>query len=303
MSEIRYAGTSQSGDYVIRATAAEGQVRAFACSTRHVAEEARRIHNTAPICTAALGRLMSAALMMAVDMKGDKDLLTLTIKGDGPMKGLTVTADSHGHVKGFCANSNVLLPANASGHLNVGGAIGKGMLSVIKDIGLKEPYVGQTQLISGEIAEDLTYYFAVSEQVPSSVGLGVLMEKNNTVKQAGGFIIQLMPGCSDEVITQLENKLKTIKSVTAMLDEGMSPEEMLQFILGDMKLEINDRKWVSFYCNCSREVVSRALISLGRKELTKLADEHQSQEVKCDFCGKAYQFSPEELKQLLRDAK
>lgn len=285
-------------NYVIRATAAEGQIRAFACTTAGVCEEQRRIHNTFPICTAAVGRLMSAALMMAVDMKGEKDLLTLTVKGDGPLRSMTVTADANGHVKGYCANPNVMLPPNAAGHLNVGGAVGKGNLSVIRDIGLKEPYVGQTALLSGEIAEDLTYYFAASEQVPSSVGLGVLLSKDNVVSQAGGFIIQLMPGASEAVISALETRLSEVHSVTTMLEQGMTPEDILTQILGDMQLEINDRKEVSYHCGCSRERVERALISIGKDELKSLIDEGKPQEVNCDFCGKHYLFTGIELKAL-----
>lgn len=290
-------------DYLVRATAKNGQIRAFACTTRNLVEHARQIHHTFPICTAALGRLMSAALMMGIDLKGEGDTLTVTVRGSGPIKSLTATADSHGHVKGFVANPSVLLPANAIGHLNVGGAIGSGTLSVIKDVGLKEPYIGQVQLQTGEIAEDFTYYFAASEQVPSSVGLGVLMSKENTVRQAGGFIIQLMPGAEEAVISELEKKLGLIQSVTHMLDEGMSPEDMLKFILGDMDLEINDRTDVSFECNCSRERVSRAMISIGRKELKALIDENKSQDVFCDYCEKHYYFSPEELHQLYEAAK
>ena len=209
-----------------------------------------------------------------------------------------MTADAHGHVKGYCANPNVMLPPNAAGHLNVGGAVGKGTLSVIRDIGLKEPYVGQTALLTGEIAEDLTYYFVTSEQVPSSVGLGVLLSRDNVVSQAGGFIIQLMPGASEEVISALETRLSEVHSVTSMLDQGMSPEDILEQILGDMQLEINDRQEVSYHCGCSRERVERALISIGKDELKSLIDEGKPQEVNCDFCGKHYLFTGIELKAL-----
>ena len=292
-----------SHDYVVRATASNGLIRAFACTTRELVEECRKTHNTFPICTAAIGRLMSSALMMGVDLKGARSVITLTVKGDGPIKGLTATADNLGNVKGFVSNPNVLLPQNEAGHLNVGGALGQGKLSVIKDIGLKEPYIGSVDLQTGEIAEDLTYYFAVSEQIPSSVGLGVLMNKNNTVKQAGGFIIQLMPDATEEVISKLEDKLSHIKSVTSMLDEGMTPEEMLQFILGDMDLEINDHIPVQFHCNCSRDKVSKALISLGKKELEKLIEDGKPQDVFCDYCEKHYSFSSAELQTLYDNAK
>ncbi|WP_078036269.1 Hsp33 family molecular chaperone HslO [Oribacterium sp. C9] len=292
-----------SHDYVVRATASNGLIRAFACTTKDLVEECRKTHNTFPICTAAIGRLMSSALMMGVDLKGARSVITLTIKGEGPVKGLTATADNLGNVKGFVSNPNVLLPPNEAGHLNVGGAIGQGKLSVIKDIGLKEPYIGSVDLQTSEIAEDLTYYFAVSEQIPSSVGLGVLMNKNNTVRQAGGFIIQLMPDATDEVISKLEAKLSGIKSVTSMLDEGMTPEEMLQFILGDMDLEINDHIPVRFHCNCSRDKVSKALISLGKKELEQLIEDGKPQDVFCDYCEKHYSFSTAELQNLYDNAK
>lgn len=290
-------------DYVVRATASNGLIRAFACTTKDLVEECRKTHNTFPICTAAIGRLMSSALMMGVDLKGARSVITLTVKGEGPIKGLTATADNLGNVKGFVSNPNVLLPPNEAGHLNVGGALGQGKLSVIKDIGLKEPYIGSVDLQTGEIAEDLTYYFAVSEQIPSSVGLGVLMNKNNTVKQAGGFIIQLMPDATDDVISRLEEKLSHIKSVTSMLDEGMTPEDMLRFILGDMELEINDHIPVRFHCNCSRDKVSKALISLGKKELEQLIEDGKPQDVFCDYCEKHYSFSSAELKTLYDNAK
>ena len=210
-------------DYIIRATAAEGQIRAFAATTRDLVEYARSAHNTSPVATAALGRLLTAGAMMGIMMKGEKDLLTLKIEGDGPIGGLTVTADSRGNVKGYAFHPEVMLPPNAKGKLDVGGALGIGVLSVIKDIGLKDPYVGQTILVTSEIAEDLTYYFATSEQTPSSVALGVLMERDNTVKQAGGFILQMMPGASEEVISALEKRLGEITSITALLDAGNTP--------------------------------------------------------------------------------
>ncbi|SFG54439.1 Hsp33 family molecular chaperone HslO [Oribacterium sp. WCC10] len=290
-------------DYVVRATAANGLIRAFACTTKDLVEECRKTHNTFPICTAAIGRLMSSALMMGVDLKGARSVITLTVKGDGPIKGITATADNLGNVKGFVSNPNVLLPPNEAGHLNVGGALGHGKLSVIKDIGLREPYIGSVDLRTGEIAEDLTYYFAVSEQIPSSVGLGVLMNRNNTVRQSGGFIIQLMPDATEEVISKLEQKLSNVKPVTHMLDEGMTPEEMLRFILGDMELEINDHIPVRFKCNCSRDKVSQALISLGKKELEQLIDEGKPQDVFCDYCEKHYSFSTAELQKLYDEAR
>ena len=289
-------------DYVIRATAANEQIRAFAAITKDIAEEARRAHNTSPVATAALGRLLTGGVMMGLMMKGDKDLLTLQVHGDGPIGGLVVTADSQGHVKGYAKNPAVLIHANAAGKLDVGGAVGKGILQVVRDLGLKEPYVGSCQLQTGEIADDLTYYFTASEQIPSAVGLGVLMERNNTVRTAGGFILQLMPYTSDEVITKLEKKLGTLTSVTSMLDQGMTPEDILQEILGEFEPEILEKTEVSYRCDCSRERIEKALISIGKKELQEMIREGKSIETGCQFCGKKYSFSVEELKNLLASA-
>ncbi len=290
-------------DYMIRATAANGQIRAFAATTRELVEFARSAHNTSPVATAALGRLLTAGAMMGVMMKGEKDLLTIKIQGNGPIEGLTVTADSRGNVKGYAFNPQVMLPPNAQGKLDVGGALGIGVLSIIKDIGLKDPYVGQTELVTGEIAEDLTYYFATSEQTPSSVALGVLMNKDNTVRQAGGFILQLLPGASEEVIDCLEKKLAEITSITALLDAGSTPEMILEHVLGQFGLEILDKLPAAFSCNCSRERIEKALISVGKKELQEMIDEGKTIEVNCHFCNKHYPVTVEELKQLFEQAK
>ncbi|MEE1195960.1 MAG: Hsp33 family molecular chaperone HslO [Lachnospiraceae bacterium] len=290
-------------DYIVRATAAHGQIRAFAATTKEMAEAARTAHETSPVATAALGRLMTAGAMMGIMMKGDKNLLTLQIRGDGPIGGLTVTADSHGDVKGYAVNPDVMLPANAAGKLDVGGALGNGMLSVIKDLGLKDPYVGQIQLQTGEIGDDLTYYFAVSEQTPSVVGLGVLMEKNNTVKQAGGFIIQLMPDATEEVISALEQKLEGVTSVTALLEAGNTPEMILEQFLGDMDLEINEHVDTRFHCNCDKDRVAKALISIGKEELQKMIDDGEPVELNCHFCNTSYVFSVDEVKELYQQSK
>ncbi len=289
-------------DYMIRATAADQQIRVFAATTRQTVEQARKYHNTSPVATAALGRLLSAGAMMGAMMKGEKDLLTIQVKGDGPIGSVTVTADSSGGVKGYAANPQVLLPANLAGKLDVGGAVGKGTLRVIKDLGLKEPYTGQCELQTGEIGDDLTYYFAVSEQVPSSVGLGVLLNKENTVRQAGGFIIQLMPFTSEEVIRRLEEKLAGLHSVTALLDQGMTPEDMLNELLGEFGVEITDTVPVEYRCNCSRERIEKALISIGKKELQEMISEGKTIEVNCQFCGKSYSVTVEELQELLKRA-
>ena len=289
-------------DYIVRATAADDAIRAFAITSKDLVEFARESHNTSPVVTAALGRMLSAGAMMGIMMKGDDDLLTLQIQGSGPMKGITVTADAKGHVKGFANVADVMLPPNAQGKLDVGGSLGLGVLSVIKDIGLKEPYVGQTQLITGEIAEDLTYYFATSEQVPSSVALGVLMNKDNTVRQAGGFIIQLLPGASDEIIDRLEAKLSGISSITSLLDAGKTPEEILTDILGEFGLEILKKMPVQFHCDCERSRVEKAIISIGRKEIQDMIDEGKEIEVNCQFCNKHYKFSVDELGEMLKKA-
>lgn len=290
-------------DYIVRATAANAQIRAFAATTRETVEKARQMHETSPVITAALGRLLTAGSMMGSMLKGDKDVLTLQIKGDGPAKGITVTADSNANVKGSPMVPQVMLPPNAQHKLDVGGAIGAGYLSVIKDMGLKEPYVGQTELQTGEIAEDLTYYFATSEQIPSAVGLGVLMEKDNTVKQAGGFIIQLMPFAEEEVIEKLEQKLVNIKSVTSMLDEGNTPEQILELLLGDLELEIMDTIPTQYYCNCDKERVEKAIISIGKKEIAEIIQDGEPIEVKCQFCNTAYTFDIEDLKKMIRHSK
>ena len=289
-------------DYIVRATAADNQIRAFAATTTQVVEIARQHHNTSPVATAALGRLLTAGAMMGSMLKNDTDMLTLQIRGDGPIQGITVTADSHANVKGYVGNPDVVLPPK-NGKLDVGGAVGIGLLQVIKDMGLKEPYSGQTILVSSEIAEDLTYYFANSEQVPSSVGLGVLMEKNNTVRCAGGFIIQLMPFAEEKTISQLEENLKNVTSVTALLDQGYTPEQLLETLLGNLGLEITDTVPTQFYCNCSKERVEQAVVSIGRKEIQKMIDDGEDIEVKCHFCNTAYRYTVDELKNIIKRSK
>ncbi len=250
--------------------------------------------------TAALGRLLCAGAIMGSMQKGTDDLLTISIRGTGPVKGITVTADPNANVKGYPLVNDVIIPANSKGKLDVSGAIGKGILTVTKDLGLKDPYVGQVELVTGEIAEDLAYYFSSSEQVPSAVSLGVLMDKNNTVKCSGGFIIQALPGADDKCISQLESRLSGIDPITAMLDRGMGPEDILNDIFADMGLCILDEIPTAFVCNCDRKRVEKVLISLGRDELQKMADDKEPVEVKCSFCNKGYVFSPDELTGFLR---
>ena len=287
-------------DYMIRATAANAQVRAFAVTSRDLVEHAREAHDLSPVAAAALGRTMSAALMMADMLKGPQDLLTIKIDGDGPLGGILVTADNHGGVKGYVQDPKVDLPNKSDRHLDVGGAVGHGTLTVIRDMGMKDPYVGQTAIQTGEIAEDITYYYAVSEQIPSSVGLGVLVNrKEKKILQAGGFIVQLMPFAEEETIAALEKNLRGIDSVTAMLSAGDTPEQMLEKVLKGLDLVVTEKTPVRFYCNCGKERYERALVLLGRDEVQKIVDEGEPVEIKCQFCGKKYSFSPDELKTVL----
>ena len=290
-------------DYIVRAIAANDQIRAFAAVTTETVETARQDHNTSPVATAALGRLLTAGAMMGTMMKGEKDILTLQIKAGGPLEGITVTADSKGRVKGYVGNPNVCIPANSKGKLDVAGAVGIGFMNVIKDMGLKEPYVGQVALQTSEIAEDLTYYFATREQVPSADGLGVLMNKDNTVRQAGGFIVQLMPFAEESTIAKLEENVQKITSVTNLLEEGHTPESLLDKVLEGFDVEINEKIPTKFYCNCSRERVEKALISIGRKELNEMIQEGKPIELNCHFCNHNYEFTVEELKEILRKCK
>ena len=291
-------------DYMVRAIAGNAQIRAFAATARDTVETARQAHDLSPVATAALGRTLIGGAMMGAMFKGEKYVLTLQIKGDGPIGQITVTADSKGIVKGYVQNPSVMLPPNGAGKLDVGGAVGYGILQVIKDMGLKDPYCGQTVLQTGEIAEDLTYYFASSEQVPSSVGLGVLMDKDlANVRQAGGFFIQLMPFAEDSVIEQLEKNLTQIPSVTTMLDDGLTPKQMLEKVLEGMDVEFTDTLPIEFKCNCSKERVEKALISVGEKDLKEMIADGKPIEVNCHFCSKNYTFSIDELETLLKRAK
>ncbi len=290
-------------DYLVRGMAANNQIRVFAATTRDLVEKARANHNTSPVCTAALGRLLTGGAMMGAMMKGEKDVLTIQINCAGPIEGLTVTADSKGHVKGYVKNPDVMLPPRADGHLDVGGALQMGVISVIKDLGLKEPYVGDTILQTGEIAEDLTYYFAASEQVPSAVGLGVLMNKENTVKQSGGFILQLLPFAEEETIAKLEEKIKTMPTVTEMLEEGKTPEDILELLVGDMGLVITDRMDCSFLCGCSKEHFAKGIACLSKAEIREILADDKPIEVVCQFCGEKYEYTIPELQEILAVAK
>ncbi len=296
-------------DYIVRATAENDNIRIFAMTSRELVEEARVRHATSNVVTAGLGRLLTAGALMGSMLKNETDVLTLQIEGSGPVGGLTVTAglekeengDDAVCVKGYAKNPNVELPLNSAGKLDVGGAVGAGILTVIKDMGLKEPFSGQTELVSGEIAEDLTYYFVSSEQVPSSVALGVLVEPQGTVMYAGGFIIQLLPFASEESITRLEERLKTMPSVTTLLSSGKNPEEIIEELFADMDLKITDRIPAFFRCNCSRERVRKAVMSIDEKDIRDMIGDGKPIEVNCHFCGQSYSFDVNDLKKILAE--
>jgi molecular chaperone Hsp33 len=287
-------------DYIVHASGADGQVRIYAATTKHLVEKARMAHDTTPVVTAALGRLLTAGTMMGSMMKGEKDILTLRIKGDGPVGSLTVTARSNGNVKGYAANPAADLPELRPGKLDVGGAIGRGTLTVIRDLGMNEPYSGSVDLVSGEIAEDLSYYYAVSEQIGSCVALGVLVDTDWSVKQAGGFILQMMPFAQEELISRLEKNIAAMPPVTTLLERGETPESMIRMVMEGYETEIYERLPADFVCDCSRERVERSIISIGRKDLQEIIDDGEDIEVNCQFCGKHYWMTTEELKNLLR---
>ena len=284
-------------DYMIQGMAFNNEVRFFAAYSKALVEEARKIHDTTPVCTAALGRTLTAGAMMGAMCKNDTDVLTIRFTGDGPAKSITVTADAKSNVKGIISNPHVELPIRESdGHLDVGRAIGHGTLSVIKDMGLKDPYVGQTQIVSGEIAEDLTYYFANSEQVPTVTGLGVLVDTDWSVKHAGGFIIQLLPFASESTISALEDALAQFTSVTECLNKGETPEDIMKRLLKNVTVE--ETRSIQYKCNCDRRRVTKALISLGHKELREMIADGKPVNLHCDFCGKDYEFSTAELEMI-----
>ncbi len=286
-------------DHIVRATAAGGSVRAFAAVTRDLVQKAHVIHGTSGVATAALGRTLTAAAMMGRMFKNEKDILTIQIKGDGPLGGIIAVSDAQSNVRGYVHEPQVYLPLNAAGKFDVAAAVGKeGYLNVIKDLGLKEPYVGYVNLVSGEIGEDLAYYFAYSEQIPTVVSLGVLVDTDENVITAGGYIIQLMPDADEGIIEFIEDKVFLADSVTYMLSTGMDGEAVLNSLLGEKGLEITDRLPCRYQCNCSRERMERNLISLGAKELEDMANEQHGAEVQCHFCNTKYHFTEAELRGL-----
>ncbi len=292
------------GDTILRGVSNDGKIRIFAAETTELVNRAQQIHHSYPIATAALGRLLTAAAMMGTMLKGENDTLTLRIKGDGPLGGVLAVGNAKGEVKGYCVNPGVVLPDKVPGKLNVGGAIGKGTLAVICDMGLKEPYVAQIELVSGEIAEDLTAYYAISEQVPSAIALGVLVDTDGSVIKAGGFILQLMPESTDEDAKQLEKTIAALPPITTMLKDDMTCEDIIFRVTeGFDMLVYHEAVTPAYVCDCSRERVERALISMGRDELQKLIDEQGHAELTCQFCDKVYQFNKDELTALLQACK
>ena len=282
-------------DEIVRMIAADGTVRAVAITGKDMAERARQIHKTLPVATAALGRTLMGCAMMGSDLKTEDGSVTLRIQGGGPLGSITAVADSHGNARGYLQNGQVDLPRKAPAKLDVGSAVGTdGYLTVIKDIGLKEPYVGSVELVSGEIAEDLTSYFAVSEQIPTACGLGVLINTDQSVLCAGGYIVQLLPGADDAVAGRLEGAVGRLGPVTDVLNRGADAQTLLEQLL--------ERVPVSYRCYCSRERVSRALISLGRNELEHMIEEQGETDLTCQFCDAVYHFSKEELKTILQEA-
>jgi molecular chaperone Hsp33 len=284
-------------DYVLKATAGNGQIRVFAATTQGLAETARRLHQTSPVVTQALGRLLTAGSLMGSMMKNADELITLKIAGDGPLSGLLVTADAKGNVKGYPYVND--LHDTMESPLPVSEAIGGGALNIMKDIGLKEPYVGYSPLISGELAEDLTYYYAQSEQIPTSVSLGVLLNDDGTVRQAGGFIIQLMPDTDDEVIDTLETALADTPSLTKLLDEGKSLEAIMEDLFKNLNLKVNKTEITRFSCDCSRQRITKALTSIGKEDLIDMISDQEDIEINCDFCKEKYLFSTADLQSIL----
>lgn len=291
-------------DILKRGTSFDGCVRIFAATTTELVNEAQKIHQTFPVASAALGRTLTAGVLMsAAGLKADDDTLTLQIKGDGPLGSIVVCADSKSDVRGYVVNPYVDLPLNEAGKLDVGGAVGAGMLNVIKDLGLKEPYVGQIPLVSGEIAEDITMYYAQSEQIPTAVALGVLVDTDHSIKASGGFMIQMMPGATDETADIIEQSIKNAGAVTKMIDSGMTAEDIIFAIAGEIGVMIENEDTVPHYkCTCSKERMEKALISIGKKELEDIITEQGEAELSCQFCNNKYNFTESELRELLKKA-
>lgn len=292
-----------NGDYLVKALAFDGQVRAYAIKSTDTVGEAQRRHYTWPIASAALGRTISAGVMMGAMLKGEENL-TIKVEGGGPIGLILVDSNAKGQVRGYVSNPHVHFELNEHGKLDVRRAVGtEGTLSVVKDIGLRDYFTGQVPIVSGELGEDFTYYFATSEQVPSSVGVGVLVNPDNSIKAAGGFIIQLMPGAENETITKIEERLKSIPPVSKLIDKGLSPEELLNEVLGENNVSILETLPVSFTCKCSKDRFANAIISLGEDEIRDMIQEDGQAEAQCHFCNEKYVYTEAELEQLMEEAK
>ena len=289
----------RAGDHMVRGIAADGMIRAVAITARETVETAHANHSSSPLVTAALGRLMMAAQMMAALLKSPDELLTLQVKGDGPIGGLTVTANNKGQVKGFANHPNAWVPSKAPGKLDVGAGVGQGMLTVVHDLPGAQPYSSQTELVSGEIGDDLAAYFSLSEQIPTSVGVGVLVGPDTSVLQAGGFIVQLMPGYDEWLIDELEDRLGRITSVTSLLEEGLSPTGILRRILAGLDYQELAVSPAEFHCGCDKARAGRAALALGRAELEDMVERGETAEIHCHFCGKTHYPTPDELRDLL----
>ena len=290
-------------DYMVRAIDETGSIRIFSSNTTNLVEHSREIHQTSPVSTAALGRVMTASLLMGDTLKNDNDKVSIQVTGDGLIKNILAISNSRGEVKGYISNPRAELPLKRKGKLDVGGAIGNGNLTVIKDLGMREPYVGQTQLVSGEIAEDLAHYFATSDQQPSVVALGVLIEKDYTVKAAGGYIIQVLPNAEEEVIVKLEENISKAEPVSTLIEKGYTPEEVIEYICEGLDMKILEKKDLKFVCDCCEDRIERALISIGEKDLTEIIEEDGQAEICCEFCDTKYQFDKDNLTNLLERAK
>lgn len=298
---MKYGKEEFMKDYIVRATAAQGTVRAFAAVTTELVEKAAKVHDLSPIATAALGRTLTAAAMMSKMLKGENDKLTIQIKGDGPLGGIVVVSDSNANVRGYVHNPIVDLPLNERGKLDIRTAVGFGYINVIKDMGLKEPYIGFADLVSGEIADDLTYYFATSEQVPSTVALGVLLGSDG-VQSAGGFIIQLMPGAEEETVEKLEKRLISFPPISKLLSQGTTPEQILDMLLDEMEPRVIEKVPCNYQCNCSRERMERNLLSIGKNDLLGILEDEKGAELQCHFCNTKYNFNHHDIEELIKES-
>nr|WP_300005534.1 Hsp33 family molecular chaperone HslO [Tissierella sp.] len=289
-------------DYLIRGMDKSGRIRVFIATTTNMVEEARRIHNTSPTATAALGRSLTASALMGTMMKNDEDTLTFKVAGNGPGGTILVVAKNNGNIKGEIMHPQADVPSKTNGKLDVGALVGdEGTITIIMDLGLKEPYIGLSNIVSGEIAEDLAHYYAYSEQMPSVVSLGVLVEKDISVRAAGGYIIQLLPGCTEEDIQAIESAIKDIKPVSTLIDEGLSPEDILNTIFKDFEMQILEKKDIQYQCDCSKDKIRDIIKSLGKTEIQSMIDEDHGAEIVCHFCNTDHKFSEEELEKIMID--